>query len=482
MSEDGFYVLTIARNIARGAGVTIDGVTPTNGFQPLYAFAIVPAFWAAGDDALLPLRMISVLHWVTFVGTAWLLAAIAARLAPAEERRLTATATVLAYLASRQVLQSHFNGLETGLLLFLIALVWHGYQRHGVDSNRRAVAFGALLGLVMLARIDQAMLLVAVCAVLLARGIGWRRVALASATALAVVSPWLIYGLLSFGSLVPSSGAAQQDWTPSGQRLLYGVMALAQAAAPLVSGGALEGWALHAGRAALVGLAVVLVWRHAARLRARWTAPSARRSADMAIAVAASAVLLAGWYTASSWAAHFYVRYVAGLMLVGSVALGLAAGRLGRAYPRAAVVAASVLILHVTVYVAALHAGVYLGRLLPSRADWSKPIFIEQLDLVRAHVPSADVVGAGQSGTLGYFRPRVVNLDGKVNAEALAYQERMVEYLERREIRWVCDMPSYTDRYFQASPERSGWHLHAQSRLFRLYRRAAESPRAEAAR
>src|SRR5438128_4694022 len=34
LSEDGYYAMAIARNIAAGRGITIDGVTATNGFQP----------------------------------------------------------------------------------------------------------------------------------------------------------------------------------------------------------------------------------------------------------------------------------------------------------------------------------------------------------------------------------------------------------------------------------------------------------------
>jgi hypothetical protein len=49
LSEDGFYAMTIARNIALGHGITIDGTTWTNGFQPLWVMATVPLFGVAAD-------------------------------------------------------------------------------------------------------------------------------------------------------------------------------------------------------------------------------------------------------------------------------------------------------------------------------------------------------------------------------------------------------------------------------------------------
>jgi hypothetical protein len=98
-------------------------------------------------------------------------------------------------------------------------------------------------------------------------------------------------------------------------------------------------------------------------------------------------------------------------------------------------------------------------------------LFMDQLHLVETQVPPQDAVAAGQSGTLGYFRDGVVNLDGKVNAEALRYQDRMTQYLDLKNVRWFCDMPGYVERYLGTRPEEHGWALVAQAGLFRLYRR-----------
>jgi len=67
----------------------------------------------------------------------------------------------------------------------------------------------------------------------------------------------------------------------------------------------------------------------------------------------------------------------------------------------------------------------------------------EQVRLVERCASPGETVAAGQSGTLGYFRSGVVNLDGKVNARALEFQTRMWEYLPEVHARWLCDWPAY---------------------------------------
>ena len=58
LKDDGYYSLTVARNIAAGKGITIDGTTPTNGFQPLFTFLCVPLFIVSGGDQYLSIRLV----------------------------------------------------------------------------------------------------------------------------------------------------------------------------------------------------------------------------------------------------------------------------------------------------------------------------------------------------------------------------------------------------------------------------------------
>ena len=61
IAEDGWYALTVARNMARGLGITIDGAVWTNGFQPLFTFLQAAAFALAGGNEATGLRFFFVL-------------------------------------------------------------------------------------------------------------------------------------------------------------------------------------------------------------------------------------------------------------------------------------------------------------------------------------------------------------------------------------------------------------------------------------
>jgi hypothetical protein len=96
----------------------------------------------------------------------------------------------------------------------------------------------------------------------------------------------------------------------------------------------------------------------------------------------------------------------------------------------------------------------------------------DQLGVVRACVPQEATLGAGQSGTVGYFRERVVNLDGKVNPLALGCRGRMNTVLDRAGIRWICDVPAYLASLLGRRPEDCGWVEVARRGTFVLYRKS----------
>ena len=85
-------------------------------------------------------------------------------------------------------------------------------------------------------------------------------------------------------------------------------------------------------------------------------------------------------------------------------------------------------------------------------------------------MPTGELVAAGQSGTLGYFVDNVLNLDGKVNLEALPHQNDMRDYLRKNDVRWLCDWPAYLERYLGDSLQ-SEWRLVATRGKFELWQR-----------
>ena len=130
---------------------------------------------------------------------------------------------------------------------------------------------------------------------------------------------------------------------------------------------------------------------------------------------------------------------------------------------KAIVLAAIALGIPVTLYVMLIH----FGRINTdvARSVW----FTNQFKMVEKHVSPKDYVASFQTGTLGYFRDRVVNLDGKVNHEALSLKhdaKKVRDYIYDHEVRWFCD---WSHEVLGEKPDENGWRLVSRNGRFELY-------------
>jgi len=461
LSEDGYYSLAVARNIAAGHGVTIDGVTPTNGFQPLLTFIQAGCFALARGSDLLALRFVLLLYWLLYLGTGAMLGWIAAEAEDVPERKLTAAlATTLIYLGASYLFLHHFNGLETGLLLFLLASAWRFRQSGRAESWLGLALFGGLLGLAVLARIDGSFIVLVTCVWELCRSrkrgflVALARPCVIGAMAVAVSSPWWIYNVVGFGSVMPISGTATQAWALDGFRLGWALWGLFLGAFPWLFGGQWEGDWLNLLRVPVYLAAFWLLWRGYRRM------PESTR--EFGLTILAAMVLLGIWYWLSSIAYWFYSRYLAPGSLPVAVGLGLPLAELVRRRPRA--VLGAVPLATIPVIVLAGLAWFGLGI-------YGNMMFWEQVQLVDEMVPDADTVAAGQAGTLNFFRPHVVNMDGKVNPEVLSYRGHLWDYLALKKIYWFVDWPVYVERILGPDPAGHGWKQVGRQGNFILYKR-----------
>ncbi len=463
--EDAYYSLSVARNVALGHGLTIDGVQPTNGFQPLFTLLCVLPQWLAHGDRVLAVRLTLLLCWAIFVASGLLFAAILRRLSSSSTAYVAGGAT---YLGSMYLLWQHHSGLETGLLLFVYLACWWLFLRCDLARASQAAGLGALLGLLVLTRID-AVFFVAALSLAIVRRRHLRSALVVLGVSALLSAPWWLYCFLEFGSLMPSSGASQQLLGLSMAKLGSALHGLAVCSLPSLY---LFGEA-SAGKTLLSLLLFALIcWLFARAVRRdafNWQEPgqsrdACERSRWFLGAVLLSTLALVVWYTSTSGATAFYRRYFVSLSLVGVTLTALVVDSLaqGSRYGTVALIGSG----------APSVALIAFLQLAPGRRP-ANP-FIEQLELVARHVPAGDVVGAFQSGTLGYFRERVVNLDGKVNPEALRNRGRMPEYLDQAQIDWLCDWPSMIER-FLAAPQPRGFELVASGPSMVLYRRASKN-------
>ena len=153
--DDAYYFFTVARNVATGHGITIDGVHWTTGFQPLWAAICALAFAVAPDRGALGLLYVaSVACWL---GGAWLLIRFVRTARGGDLSPLAAALIATLFLCESQVGQNYFNGMETGLYITFCLVLLVAFQRHlqgEPASDARLVWLGVLTGLTMLSRND----------------------------------------------------------------------------------------------------------------------------------------------------------------------------------------------------------------------------------------------------------------------------------------------------------------------------------------
>lgn len=464
ITEDSYYALSVSRSMADGGGVTIDGVHPTNGFQPLFTLMGSVAFLLTPDDVS-AIRLVLLLHLVVWLSCAWLVSLIVADWVSAEgnRRRVIRLATAVLFLGAAYIVHVGFNGLETLLALLGYLGIWRFVQVSRLESVQSGVVLGLIAGVTVLARID-AVFVVGALFVFLVLKRGWRPAVSMAVVAGAVSAPWWIYNYVEFGSLMPTSGQALWEL-----RLYYSE----RRAKAVVSGvgDVILPWAF-AGRLQSFGISLGKLMVAAAVLGAAWLLPpkeAALKGPRMVNARAFGYVLLAAsagivvWYGLTSKAEWFYYRYFAPISLLMIVVLAVGLARTSRGWRPA--------FLNVAAIVVGLSGLMSFGVLWNSQLSGGNEMLNDQVALVRGTVPDDQVVAAGQSGTLGFWRAKVVNLDGKVNPDVLRIETSMSDYLRSQDIHWLCDWPDYVQGYLGKQPTGDGWKLVGRKGRFECWHR-----------
>ncbi|HEX2113680.1 MAG TPA: hypothetical protein VHM01_04670, partial [Alphaproteobacteria bacterium] len=294
-----------------------------------------------------------------------------------------------------------------------------------------------------------------------------------------------------------TSGTAQQEWGLEWLRFEFAEWALRLVSVPWLFAGAKETaidlwipWPFGpakaiqltltgAVRTVLIVAAGFVLWRWfragAARAELAVSDPveqrRAARTLEFALCFAIALAALIAYYALSFIAYWFFYRYFAPAALFAFVLAPILWARLA-SRPRSNGVGVALALL-LTLQIGGLVAWARTGEGLGGNT-----VYHDQVALVREHVPPGDEVAAGQSGTLGFFRDRVVNTDGKVNRAALAYQTHMWDYLRERGIKWFVDWPHYVNKYLgvplegveeKPAPAANGWRLVAERNYFYLY-------------
>ena len=437
-TEDGYLMMTIARNLALGNGMsTAEGWIPTNGTQPGFNFVEALCFWLVGGQRRAGVLVIELVQCAVAMLAAWSLFALGRGIL--RERSWGTRAAALAaaiWYASANVVPHTMNCLETGAYVLMILTsvgrwhaLWEKAQQLDEALLARAAGVGAVLGATFWIRIDAIFLIGALTAL----HVTWawpqgrrRRLArlgeslVAGCVSLAIAMPWLLYNRIRFGHFTPISGLAESGgsgWFHNTALLPAALFRYVTLVGPIPHEMSTRTPVI------LVCSAIILAWGYlvllavrGARSRERWL-------------LAVTAVLLAalsGYYGMAFGAGHFLDRYLfpaspfialIGVSLLVATAEARPAARLGHRWLSA---------------MGAVLLAATVGLNLRAYRQGDQHMHFQVVAWAERHVPSQTWVAAVQTGTLGFFHDRTVNLDGKVNPEALAMRvgtDRVPEYV-----------------------------------------------------
>ncbi|MFQ5615071.1 MAG: hypothetical protein ACE5GO_01215 [Anaerolineales bacterium] len=220
-TDDAFYYFKTAQHVVAGNGFTFDGIARTNGFHPLWMFAVIPFFAPPGP--YLPLRLLVGLLLLLNTGSALLLYRLA-------RRCLSPSAAFLTVLAFSLLPAIHGvttrGGMESGINAFFIILLLHQLGNTDGKTLRGALLLSGIAALTFLARLDNVFLAYLTGLGVLLKGWNpprgggdsppwlWRlRLALACFGPLTfVVLVYMGWNWIGFGTPTPVSGQVKRWW------------------------------------------------------------------------------------------------------------------------------------------------------------------------------------------------------------------------------------------------------------------------------
>ncbi|TPV94182.1 MAG: hypothetical protein B7733_16575 [Myxococcales bacterium FL481] len=446
-TEDGYLLLTVARNLAIGRGMsTAEGTIATNGVQPLITLVFAAGYYLVDGDKAGGVRIAMFVSVAIAIAAAWMAYRFGRRLLVDHPRgdRLAALAASL-WFASPISLRHTTNALETGLytLIGLIVLDRLLILRR-LEPQRRAVsqlsALGVWLGVCFWARNDGVFLAAATCGWWCvdawARGrrrAAWVEPLVIGGTATVVTLPWVLFNLINFGHPVPVSGRSEGAGATFGGNLDRLAATLAENA--LVVAGVPQRFEDHLA----VQLTSVVVLAIAAAALAQCLRAAGRSERDVILVGASFGLALAGYYGLVFGAKHFLARYQTPVSplwaLLTVVSMHAFLAQLAERLHRPA------LLKQGATAVLAVATGLVLvqdSRLIRLRGEHEH---MQVVEWIRDHVPAHVWVGAVQTGTIGYFHERSLNLDGKVNPAALVarQQRRVFDYIIESQVDYIAD-------------------------------------------
>jgi hypothetical protein len=310
----------------------------------------------------------------------------------------------------------------------------------------------------MLARTDNVMFFILFLLAMVLLGQGRRRILtplVCGLAATAVMAPWLIWNLATFGEILQVSGKAS-PWVIRTQFEMTegaeGASATAHSVRFFINhvfGKTLKYTGFGKGFFFLLALALILPW----------FLPSGKRKRHWRIC---GFLLIPLLFILSLVTVHAGIRwfmmawYFGPVTFASSVFLGVVLAiiceLIGHYRKKPSVVVDAVLPEPGKLFIIITVALLFVFSLFYSWKHFTirTPAWMEMAKLVKVATPPDARIGAFNSGVVGYFSERhTVNLDAVVNNEAYdsLIAGRFIEYIRKAEIDYIADMTNYFSRF-----------------------------------
>ncbi len=442
ITEDGYLMLTIARNIALGNGFSVsDGLVATNGTQPLCTLLFAGCFKLFGADRATGLYPIVALQVIfTFCGAIAIYSCVKRYIYRGQDAKFVAGLAAMFWYISPSTTSHGHNGLETGLYAVLVLLCIALYDAilpklKTQFSLSRCLGLGTLLGITFSARNDACFLIAAMLLFHLVTT--WKlhvkkiaamgQCMVIGITSMVIASPWLIFNLTKFGHVVPVSGRSEASGTTMGENVLPAVVAIVENASLFLR------IPQHYERDTfVVGMCIftaccmmLLILKRLAWFRQQFSA---------GFAILVFYVMALAFYYALFFGVYFFLsRYLYSIVTLSAIT----AAALVAAWVRQSSRKDS----RIPVFVVGIAAIATITLNARVYRNGEKHMHSQVVAWVDEHVPADVWVAATQTGTLGYYHDRTINLDGKVDPQSLDYRlrGRIVDYLDERNVAYIVD-------------------------------------------
>lgn len=424
VTEDGYLMLTIARNVALGLGMsTAEGTIATNGTQPFTTFIWAIGYLFSDANKIHGVMFAHIVQLVVSIASSYILYRLARKVFN-YSRYNKEVAFILSalFFASPHILPHTMNFLETGVFLFAILIVVYTFEETDEDAENlwtitQTIGVGILLGWMFWVRIDSAFIILAVCLSYLFRGIPFGRshlqqrflrVIIFGSVSVLVALPWLINNYVRFGSITPISGQSQAD-----QDFAHNIAVVPSILVEYLSiiFPIPQKFQDHSLIVIICLMAVILA---SAILIYIWKKTSQRYRSLILMGVITT-ICYVGYYGLFFGAKHFMARYLAALAPFISLFTAACILYLVTSFYKKFSFLFVVTSLGVMAIVIGLNGWIY-KKGMPHQHS-------AVVNWVKENVPEDTWIGAIQTGTLGYFHDRTINMDGKVNPEALAVRQ-----------------------------------------------------------